>query len=78
MNWVQFSAILARRARAEAVSPDTILFGAGLNISSVAFLESIMEMEEDTGEEIDVDNLGLEIRTAGQLFVHLFPKGAMP
>lgn len=83
MEWEQFSAILTRHARAEArletgVQPGTVLFGAGLNLSSVAFLESILEMEEDTGLEIDVDNLDAGIRTAGQLFGRLFPDQPMP
>jgi acyl carrier protein len=83
VDWTQFSQILARHARAETrldggVTPQTVLFGAGLDLSSVAFLESILEMEEDCGLEIDVESLDATIRTAGQLFRRLFPGQVQP
>lgn len=83
MDWSEFAAIFVRHARAEAglvggVSPGTILFGDGLNLSSVAFLESILEIEEETGQEIDMEGLDPGIRTAGQLFTRLFPTEPLP
>jgi acyl carrier protein len=78
MDWTAFSEILARRARVPVVLPASLLFGDGINISSVSFLESIMELEEQSGLEIDVDGLDISIRTAGQLYVRLFPGSSFP
>jgi acyl carrier protein len=71
MDWTAFSEILARRARVPVVLPASLLFGDGINISSVSFLESIMELEEQSG-------LDISIRTAGQLYVRLFPGSSFP
>lgn len=83
MDWNKFAAILTRHARAEGrldggVAPNTVLFGAGLDLSSVAFLESILEIEEEIGADIDVEGLDAAIRTAGQLFARLFPGQGQP
>ncbi|ULB11761.1 acyl carrier protein [Cereibacter azotoformans] len=66
-----FDALLARYAKAHAVSSDDILFGSGLNISSIAFTEFVMDLEETTGLEIDIDDLDASIRTVGQLYDRL-------
>ncbi|WP_235841499.1 acyl carrier protein [Cereibacter azotoformans] len=66
-----FDALLARYAKAPAVSSDDILFGSGLNISSIAFTEFVMDLEETTGLEIDIDDLDASIRTVGQLYDRL-------
>ena len=50
-----------------------ILFGAGLNLSSIRFTEFIMTLEEDLGIDIDIDDLDAKIQTAGQLYARLFP-----
>ena len=68
-----FFALLCKAAKTDIIAPESILFGAGLNLSSIAFLEFIMELEEVTGLDIDVDNLDASIRTAGQLHDRLFP-----
>lgn len=66
-----FLAMLARRARVDAVSNEDILFGAGLDISSIAFTEFIMEVEEAFDLDIDPDQLDDSIKTAGDLYTHL-------
>jgi acyl carrier protein len=68
-----FLALLSKSAKTDIIAPESILFGAGLNLSSIAFLEFIMELEEVTGLDIDVDDLDASIRTAGQLHDRLFP-----
>ncbi len=68
-----FLTLLAKAAKTDTVARESILFGAGLDLSSIAFLEFIMELEEVTGLDIDVDGLDASIRTAGQLHDRLFP-----
>ncbi len=72
LNWPEFAARLSRKARNHPVAEDSVLFGAGLNISSVSFLEFVMELEEDAGLDIDVESLDASIRTAGQLYDRIF------
>ena len=72
INWQDFAARLSRYARNHPVAVDSVLFGAGLNISSVSFLEFVMELEEETGMDIDVESLDASIRTAGQLYDRIF------
>ncbi|MBP9185011.1 MAG: acyl carrier protein [Fuscovulum sp.] len=73
MQFTDFSAILAQFARTDNVKPDDVLFGAGLDLASVAFLEFILELETVTGRDIDVETLDASIITAGQLHERLFP-----
>ena len=73
MDFADFAAILAQFARRDSISPEDILFGAGLDLASVAFLEFILELETVTGRDIDVETLDASIITAGQLHERLFP-----
>ena len=66
-----FDNLLCKYAKVQAVAPDDILFGSGINISSIAFAEFIMELEEETGIDIDIDDLDNSIRTTGQLYERL-------
>ncbi|MCP5072650.1 MAG: acyl carrier protein [Rhodobacteraceae bacterium] len=59
--------LLAVRAKAQTLSRDDILFGDGLNISSIAFTEFVMVVEEEFDIDIDMDDLDASIRTVGQL-----------
>ena len=64
----RFHGMLAKRARVETVKDDDILFRDGLDMGSLAFTEFIMEIEEETGLDIDPDELDSSIRTVGQLY----------
>lgn len=68
IDWSSFAQALARAAGREAVQPAEVLFGEGLDLSSIAFTEFIMDLEEEHGLDIDVDDLDAGIVTAGQLF----------
>ena len=68
-----FLALLAKYAKTDSVSLKDTLFGSGLDLSSIAFLEFIMELEEVHDIEIDIDNLDASIKTAEQLFARLPP-----
>lgn len=72
MDWSTFSALLAKFAKKPAVDRSSALFRSDLDISSLAFLEFIMTLEEDAGIDIDVDDLDSSIETAGQLFDRIF------
>ena len=64
----KFHGMLAKRARVETVSDGDILFREGLDMGSLAFTEFIMEIEEETGIDIDPDQLDASIKTVGQLY----------
>ena len=72
MDFAKFAAIMAGFARVDKVGPEDVLFGGGLDLPSVAFLEFILELEAVLGRDIDVDKLDAGIRTAGQLHARLF------
>ena len=55
----------------QAVSDNDILFGGGLDLSSICFTEFVMELEEQTGTDIDLDDLDASIRSVGQLYSRL-------
>lgn len=71
MDWQEFSAILSRFSKAAHIEQDDILFGSGLNLSSIRFTEFIMTLEEELGTDIDIDDLDASIRTAGQLYARI-------
>lgn len=49
------------------VDPDALIFGDGLNMSSISFTEFVLKFEEDFDASIMVEDLGEEIKTAEQL-----------
>ncbi|MGH1454848.1 MAG: phosphopantetheine-binding protein [Paracoccaceae bacterium] len=44
------------------------IFGAGINLSSIAFTEFVMDLEEECDIDIDIDDLDGSIKTVGQLY----------
>lgn len=66
-----FDRLLCKYARTQTVADDDVLFGGGLDLGSIGFTEFIMELEEETGRDIDIDDLDASIRTAGQLHARL-------
>jgi len=66
-----FLSLLARCARVDTVEEDMVLFGSGLNLSSIGFTEFILELEEINDIDIDIDDLDNSIRTVGQLWDRL-------
>ena len=66
-----FLKLLRKYAKSEAAGLDDRLFGDGLDMSSIAFTEMIMELEEEADIDIDIDDLDASIKTAGQLFERL-------
>ena len=75
-DWTTFSQTLLAFTKAETISQDDVLFGSGLNLSSIGFTEFVMTLEEDQGIDVDVDQLDASIRTAGQLYARIFPMRA--
>ena len=67
VEWIDFARLLARYAKVNEVAPEDILFGERIDLSSIAFTEFIMELEEEHGLDIDVENLEPGTLTAGQL-----------
>lgn len=74
-DWPTFSKTLAAFTKAGPVSQGDVLFGSGLNLSSIGFTEFIMVLEEEQGIDIDVDQLDASISTAGQLYERIFGIG---
>ena len=71
IHWDEFSALIARHAKVDSVTTDDDIFRSGLDITSIAFTEFIMDLEEVTGQDIDLDDLDASIETVGQLFARL-------
>ncbi len=63
-----FLRLLRKHAKTADAAMKDVLFGGGLNISSIRFTEFIMELEEDCDLEIDIDDLDACIRTVQQLY----------
>lgn len=72
MDWSDFCVALSRFAKKTPVEKTHFLFKSDLDMSSLGFLEFIMFLEEETGIDIDVDDLDGSIETAGQLFDRIF------
>ena len=70
-DWALFSGLMARYAKVAAVQPSDVLFRSGLDMASIAFTEFVMELEEVTGQDIDLDSLDASIETAGQLYARI-------
>ncbi|MGB0410368.1 MAG: phosphopantetheine-binding protein [Pikeienuella sp.] len=66
-----FLKLLRKYAKSEAAGMDDRLFGDGLDMSSIAFTEMIMQLEDECDIDIDIDDLDASITTAGQLFERL-------
>jgi len=66
-----FLRLLRKYSKAPDAGMEDVLFGGGLDLSSIGFTEMIMELEEECDAEIDIDDLDASIRTAGQLFARL-------
>jgi acyl carrier protein len=66
-----FLSLLSKYTKSDSVRMEDVLFGSGLNLSSIGFTECIMELEEDYDIEIDIDDLDASIKTVGQLFKRL-------
>ena len=60
--------MLAHRLRVDNVKESDILFGSGLDVSSIAFTEFILELEEQVGVDIEMERLDASIQTVGQLY----------
>jgi len=76
MDWDVFVETLGRFVKTDTIRADDLLFGGGLDITSISFIEFIMTLEERYDREIDIDDLDAGIRTVGDLFARL--SGADP
>jgi acyl carrier protein len=66
-----FDSLLGKYTRVQTPADGDMLFGGGLDLSSIGFTEFILELEETTGLDIDIDNLDASIQTVGQLYARL-------
>lgn len=71
MDYNGFVDILARFVKANPINPEDILFGAGIDIGSISFVEFIMTLEEEFDLDVDVDDLDASIKTVGQLYARI-------
>lgn len=63
-----FNRLLSKYSGAQSVSSEDVIFGGGLNISSIALTEFIMELEETCDLDIDLDNLDESVKTVEDLY----------
>lgn len=66
-----FDRLLCKYAKVGQVRDADPLFAEGLDFSSIGFTEFVMAIEDETGLDIDPDELDHSIRTVGQLYDHL-------
>ncbi|GLS80852.1 acyl carrier protein [Paracoccus marinus] len=66
-----FDRLLSKYAKVDEVRDADPLFAEGLDFSSIGFTEFVMAIEDETGLDIDPDELDHSIRTVGQLYDHL-------
>ncbi len=71
MDFQGFVNILARFTKGKSISEGDVLFGSGIDIGSISFVEFIMTLDEEYDLEIDVDTLDASIKTVGQLYARL-------
>jgi acyl carrier protein len=67
----EFLALLKKHAGSDHASMEDILFGSGIDMSSIGFTEFILELEELHDVDIDLDRLDGSVRTVGQLHKRL-------
>jgi acyl carrier protein len=75
-SWTKFIQILEGHVKTTEIGKDSVLFGSGIDISSVRFLEFIMQLEEEFNLDVNVDDLDASVRTVGQLYERIFPTNA--
>lgn len=67
----KFLTMLGKYTQATQAGMDDVLFGTGLDLSSIGFTEFIMALEEEMDIEIDTDALDASIKTVGQLYAKI-------
>lgn len=66
-----FGQFLLKYAKTQVIEDNDVLFGSGINLSSIGFTEFIMDLEEECDIDIDIDGLDASIKTVGQLYNYL-------
>ena len=54
MDWDVFVETLGRFVKTDTIRADDLLFGGGLDITSISFIEFIMTLEERYDREIEI------------------------
>jgi acyl carrier protein len=68
LNIDRLKDLIASHCKADAVLEDDPLFDTGLAMSSIAFTELVMQIEEETGVDIDLDLIDHRTVTVGRFF----------
>lgn len=63
-----FLTVLERHTKGQSVKMTDEIFGSGINMSSIAFTEFVMDLEEECDIDIDIDDLDASIVTVAQLY----------
>lgn len=63
-----FLSVLERHTKGQTAKMEDEIFGGGINLSSIAFTEFVMDLEEELDIDIDIDDLDASIKTVGQLY----------
>lgn len=71
LDAVKFISLLSKYTKTDTINMEDVLFGGGLDLSSIGFTEFIMELEEEYDIDIDADDLDASIKTVGQLYDRL-------
>lgn len=68
MDIDSFRRLLASCCSAQDIRDDTLLFANGLGMSSISFTEFVMLIEEETGADIDLDQVDYSTVTVRDMF----------
>lgn len=74
MVFQDFAALVAKYAKVESATADDLLFSGPISISSIAYTELVLEIEERCDLDLDLDALDAETTTVGQLHAFIFPQ----
>ena len=68
MDRTEFRTRLSKYVTPDAVSDEDVLFGDGLNMTSLNITEFVMELEDEMGVSIDIERVENDVKTVGELY----------
>lgn len=58
--------LLSQYAEAPSIKMDDMLFGSGLNLSSISFTEFVVDFEDLFDIDVNMERLGADVKSVGQ------------
>ncbi|CUK10382.1 phosphopantetheine-binding protein [Shimia thalassica] len=58
--------LLSQYAEVPSIKMDDMLFGSGLNLSSISFTEFVVDFEDLFDIDVNMERLGADVKSVGQ------------